>query len=204
MRYSSGDSSSFNWWYSADQFDLLSSNASARPPQPTYWDKICCSSGVAYLFSPSICSNSLIAAIFVWNFSFGEPSPNRSSLIWKLTALLLSGTDTDLSCADCLSDAGCFSSDEGVSGSQSPVSTCDSISSVCRSASPFSRRSRADCVSILSSSSSVCFVTTFCSFSSENSASASLPLSASSFPQSIASCKVENVSNAGRVVSAVS
>ena len=29
------------------QFDLLSSNASARPPQPTYCDKICCSSGVA-------------------------------------------------------------------------------------------------------------------------------------------------------------
>ena len=177
---------------------MLSSNASARPPQPTYWDKTCCSSGVAYLFSPSICSNILIAAIFVWNFSFGEPSPKRSSLIWKLTALLLSGADTDLSCADCLSDAGCFSSDEGVSGSQSPVSTCDNISSVCRSASPFSRRSRTNCVSILSSSSSVC------SLSSENSVSASLPLSASSFPQSIASCKVENVSNAGRVVSAVS
>ena len=146
MRYSSGDNRFFNSWYSAVQFVLLSSKASASPPQPTYCDKISCSCGVAYRCSPSICSNSLMASTFLRNFSFGVPIPRSSLLIWKLTAFLLSGM-------------GLFSSCEGsVTGSHSPVSICESISSVWRSASPFSSFSRAACVSMESSSSGNCAI----------------------------------------------
>ena len=65
---------------------LLSSNASARPPHPTYCDKIFCSSGVAIRFSASIFSSVRIASIFLLNFSFAPPIPRVSSVIWKLTA----------------------------------------------------------------------------------------------------------------------
>ena len=66
------------------------SKASARPPQPTYCDKIFCSSGVAIRFSSSIFSRVRIASIFLLNFSLAPPIPRVSSVMWKLTAFDLS------------------------------------------------------------------------------------------------------------------
>ena len=43
---------------------LVSSKASARPPQPTYFDKTSCSSFVAGLFSDSIVSSVRMASTF--------------------------------------------------------------------------------------------------------------------------------------------
>lgn len=76
--YSSGESVTISSLYSSVQFDFVSSNASARPPQPTYCDKISCSSGVASLWSNSSSCKRFTTSTFRLNFSFGLPYPSSS------------------------------------------------------------------------------------------------------------------------------
>ena len=73
--YSFGISNSFSWAYSLLQPSFLGSKASARPPQPTYRERISGYSGVACPVVYSRYFSSLIAAILAWNLAFGLPSP---------------------------------------------------------------------------------------------------------------------------------
>src|SRR5699024_3277281 len=57
------------------QLALFSSKASASPPQPTYWERISCSSGVAFRPSNSNSFRTRIASILALNFAFAPPSP---------------------------------------------------------------------------------------------------------------------------------
>ena len=88
--YSSGVRTVFNSRYSVSHADFVSSNASARPPQPTYLDKISCSSGVALRFSSSHFFNNWIAMILARNFSFAVPCPSSSSVMRKFVAGIVS------------------------------------------------------------------------------------------------------------------
>ena len=63
--YSSSVSNSFSSEYSFFHLSLSDSNALASPPQPLYKESCFCSSGVAVLYSASICFKTLIAVILL-------------------------------------------------------------------------------------------------------------------------------------------
>ena len=58
--------SSFSWAYSLLQLSLSGSKASARPPQPTYRERIFCCSGVACPVVSSKYFSSLIAVMLFY------------------------------------------------------------------------------------------------------------------------------------------
>ena len=96
--YSSEDSAVYNSTNSSAQAELFSSKASDKPPQPTYLDKIICSSGVANLFSNSHSFRTFIASIFLRKRSFlpaGSTGLERKSKVF-LSAIGISGCKSKL------------------------------------------------------------------------------------------------------------
>ena len=81
--YSFGVSASDSWANSLLHCSFSESKACARPPQPTYFDRISCSSGVAVLSSLSICFNVWMASRLFLNLVFAPPSPRLSSVMVK-------------------------------------------------------------------------------------------------------------------------
>ena len=71
----------FNSAYSFCQCSLSLSNTCGMPPQPIYFARILCSSGVGFLFSLSSNFTSLIAAILSLNFVFAPPILSKSALV---------------------------------------------------------------------------------------------------------------------------
>ena len=152
--YSSGVRTVFNSRYSVSHAAFVSSNASARPPQPTYRDNISCSSGVALRFSSSHFFKSWIAMILARNFSFGVPCPSSSSVMRKFTAKI-SVTISSVGSTSS-TDSGC-STVSDASPSSDCISSCST--SVCSTSSTCCASSRsailcASCRSSYFSSSS--------------------------------------------------
>ena len=81
--YSFGVSSSKSCENSLPHCWLSESKACEIPPQPTYLERISCSSGVARLSSRSICFKVRMASILLWNLVFAPPSPSLSSVMVK-------------------------------------------------------------------------------------------------------------------------
>ena len=80
--YSSSDKRFLSSAYSLLQPAFSSSNACDSPPHPTNFDRTFCSSGVASLFSDSICFRVRIASIFHWYLVLGPPfSISQRSII---------------------------------------------------------------------------------------------------------------------------
>ena len=126
--------------YSSAQFPFVSSNASARPPQPTYCAKTTCSSGVAARSSPSIFCSVLIAAIFLRNFSFALPAPSLSSVMRKFLASYPAASPP------CIIPSGSGSS-KGVSMSSADSHTSYSAASISLSPASGIRPSRSSSLS---------------------------------------------------------
>ena len=97
--YSFGVSASDSWANSLLHCSFSESKACARPPQPTYFDRISCSSGVAVLSSLSICFNVWMASRLFLNLVFAPPSPRLSSVMVKFCVF----SSTLTFCSDFLS-----------------------------------------------------------------------------------------------------
>ena len=69
--------------YSFDHSALFSSNACGMPPQPTYRERISCSSAVACRCSASSVCSTRMASTLALYFVFGPPAPRSSSVIRK-------------------------------------------------------------------------------------------------------------------------
>ena len=87
-------SSDSNSACSFDQSALLSSNACGMPPQPTYRERISCSSAVACRCSASSVCSTRMASTLALYFVFGPPAPRSSSVIRKFIG-------SCLGCAGC-------------------------------------------------------------------------------------------------------
>ena len=70
--------------YSFAQSAFFSSNACGMPPQPTYRERISCSSAVAACrcSASSVCSTRMASTLALY-FAFGPPAPRSSSVMRK-------------------------------------------------------------------------------------------------------------------------